>query len=169
MQHGSTGYECGTRSTGSTALHWPSVLQGFSGNLIVIALQSLQIESGSGSHLLENRIPYITSCWLTSIWDFIGKSKIKIKVASAWLVPTSQEQDHYIMDQIQQLGTYNNCQLFDINAVQMHLRVTTLSDVVDAQGKHITEELFKGARPTDWYSQLKWPRQLVTTTKQRNL
>jgi hypothetical protein len=39
-------------------------------NLIVIALQSLQIKSGSGSHLLENPsvwIPYITSCWLTSI------------------------------------------------------------------------------------------------------
>jgi hypothetical protein len=31
-------------------------------------------------------IPYITSCWLTSIWDFIGKSKIKIKVTSARLV-----------------------------------------------------------------------------------
>jgi hypothetical protein len=73
------------------------------------------------------------------------------------------------MDEMQQLGTYNNHQLFDITAVQMHLRVTTLSDVVDAQGKHITEEIFKGARPTDWYSQLKWPRQPVTTTKQWNL
>jgi hypothetical protein len=48
------------------------------------------------------------------------------------------------MDEMQQLGTYNNHQLFDITAVQMHLRVTTLSDVVDAQGKHITEEIFKG-------------------------
>jgi hypothetical protein len=75
------------------------------------------------------------------------------------------------MDKIRQLGTYNNCQLFDINAaVRMHLRVTTLSDVVNAQGKHITEEIFKGARPTDRYSQLKWPRQPVsTTTKQRSL
>jgi hypothetical protein len=56
------------------------------GNLIVVALRSLQIESGSGSHLLENPsnwIPYITPCWLTSIQDFIDKSKIKIKVASA--------------------------------------------------------------------------------------
>jgi hypothetical protein len=56
------------------------------GNLVVIALWSLQIKSRSGSHLLENPnvwIPYITSCWLTSIQDFIGKSKIKIKVASA--------------------------------------------------------------------------------------
>jgi hypothetical protein len=33
MWRGSTGYECGTRSTGSTALHCLSVLQGFSGQL----------------------------------------------------------------------------------------------------------------------------------------
>jgi hypothetical protein len=73
------------------------------GNLIVIALRSFQIKSGSGSHLLENPsnwIPYITPCWLTSIQDFIDKSKIKIKVASARLVPTSREPDHYIMDKI---------------------------------------------------------------------
>jgi hypothetical protein len=68
------------------------------------------------------------------------------------------------MDEIRQLGTYDNHQIFNINAVQIHLRVTTLSNVVDAQGKCITEEIFKGARPMDWYSQLKWPRQLVTTT-----
>jgi hypothetical protein len=118
------------------------------GNLIVIALWSLQIKSGSGSHLLENPsnwIPYITPCWLTSIQDFINKSKIKIKVVSAQLVPTSRKQDRYIMDEIQQLGTFNNHQLFDSNTVRMHLRLTTLSDVVvDAQGKCITEEIFKG-------------------------
>jgi hypothetical protein len=28
---------------------------------------------------------------------------------------------------------------------------------------------FEGMKPTDRYSKLKWPRQLVTTTKQRNL
>jgi hypothetical protein len=38
------------------------------GNLMLIALQSLQLESGSGLHLLENPeewVSYITSCWLT--------------------------------------------------------------------------------------------------------
>jgi hypothetical protein len=93
----------------------------------------------------SNWIPYITPCWLTSIQDFINKSKIKIKVVSAQLVPTSRKQDRYIMDEIQQLGTFNNHQLFDSNTVRMHLRLTTLSDVVvDAQGKCITEEIFKG-------------------------
>jgi hypothetical protein len=44
-----------------------------------------------------------------------------------------------------------------------------LLDVVDAQGKQITEEVFEGTKPTDRYSKLKWPRQPVTTTKQQKL
>jgi hypothetical protein len=56
------------------------------GNLILIVLQSLQLESGCGFHLLESPsewVPYIMECWLTSIWDFISRQKITIKVASA--------------------------------------------------------------------------------------
>jgi hypothetical protein len=39
------------------------------------------VESGCVFHLLEQPdewVPYITSCWLTSIWDFISKNKIMI-------------------------------------------------------------------------------------------
>jgi hypothetical protein len=142
------------------------------GNMIIIALRSLQIESGCGFHLLEDPsewVPYITACWLTSIQDFLDRNDIKIKVANARLVPTSREHDRYIMDEIWKLGIYDNCQLFHINVVHMHLKVTTLLDVVAAQGKQITEEVFEGTKPTDRYSKLKWPRQPVTTTKQRKL
>jgi hypothetical protein len=140
--------------------------------MIVIALRSLQIESGCGFHLLEDPsewVPYITACWLTSIRDFLDRNDIKIKVANARLVPTSREHDWYIMDKIRKLGIYDNRQLFDINVVRMHLKVTMLSDVVAAQGKQITEEVFEGTKPMDRYSKLKWPRQPVTTTKQRKL
>ncbi len=47
--------------------------------------------------------------------------------------------------------------------------MTTLSDIVDTQGKCITEEAFKGSILSDWYSSLKWPQQLVISTKQWNL
>jgi hypothetical protein len=73
------------------------------------------------------------------------------------------------MDEFRRLGLYNNRQLFDLNAVRLHLQVTTLSDIADAQGKKITKEVFAGMKPTDRYSKLKWPRQLVTTMKQWNL
>jgi hypothetical protein len=51
------------------------------GNMILIALRSLQLESGCGFHLLENPsewVPYITLCWLTSIREFLSRSKITI-------------------------------------------------------------------------------------------
>jgi hypothetical protein len=61
------------------------------GNLILIALRSLQLELGCGFQLLKSPsewVPYITECWLSLIRDFISRSKITIKVASARLVQT---------------------------------------------------------------------------------
>jgi hypothetical protein len=90
------------------------------GNMILIALRSLQIESGCGFHLLESPsewVPYITECWLTSIWDFISRSKITIKVVSARLVRTSRQHDCHVMDAIRQLEIYDDKQLFEVNAV----------------------------------------------------
>jgi hypothetical protein len=142
------------------------------GNLILIVLQSLQLESGCGFHLLESPskwVPYITECWLTLIQDFISRSKITIKVVSARLVQTSPEHNCQVMDAIHQLEIYDDKQLFDINAVQMYLQVTTLSNIVDVNGQRISDKAFKGQKLSDRYSRLKWPRQPVATMKQRNL
>jgi hypothetical protein len=49
------------------------------GNLMVIALRSLQLESGCGFHLLEcpsEWVPYIMDCWVTCIRDFLDRSKM---------------------------------------------------------------------------------------------
>jgi hypothetical protein len=40
---------------------------------------------------------------------------------------------------------------------------------VDANGHQISEEAFKGQKLSIRYSSLKWPRQAVVMTKQRNL
>jgi hypothetical protein len=115
------------------------------GNLMVIALRSLQLELGCGFHLLEcpsEWVPYITDCWVTCIRDFLDRSKMTIKVASARRVQPSREHDWFIMDEFRRLGLYNNRQLFDLNTVRLHLQVTTLSDIADAQGKKITKEVF---------------------------
>ncbi len=90
------------------------------GNLILIALQSIQLELGCGFHLLESPskwVPYITECWLTLIRDFISRQKIMIKVASARLMRMSRAHDCHVMDTIRPLEIYDDKQLFDINAV----------------------------------------------------
>jgi hypothetical protein len=51
-----------------------------------------------------------------------------------YLSADKQEHNCHIMDAIQQLGLYENKQLFDINAVWLHLQVITLSDIVDWGG-----------------------------------
>jgi hypothetical protein len=51
----------------------------------------------------------------------------------------------------------------------MYLKVTTLSDIMDAQGQQITKEAFKGKKLSNWYLKLKWPRQPVVMTMQCNL
>jgi hypothetical protein len=105
---------------------------------MLIALWSLQLELGSSLHLLENPdewVPYITSCWLTSIPEFLIQHKIKIMVVFARCVPLSREHDRHIMDKVCRLGVYNDKQLFDINAVHMYLQVMTLSNIVDAKGQ----------------------------------
>jgi hypothetical protein len=119
------------------------------------------VVSGCGFHLLEHPdewVPYITPCWLMSIQDFISPNKITIKVASTQLLPASQEHDCHILDAIQQLGLYNDKQLFDINAVQLYLQITTLSDIVDAKGIQIVNDAFNGKKLSDQYFALKWLR-----------
>jgi hypothetical protein len=103
------------------------------------------------------------------IRDFIARNKIKLKVVLARLVLASRENDCHLMDAVRKLGLYNDKQLFDINAVRMHLQVMMLSDIADAAGHRITEEAYKGQKLSDRYARLKWPRQPVITTKQRNL
>jgi hypothetical protein len=51
----------------------------------------------------------------------------------------------------------------------MYLQVTTPSDIVDAKGQMITDDAYRGQKLTDWYSMMKWSRQLVITTKQQNI
>ncbi len=126
------------------------------GNLILIALWLLQLESGCGFLLLERPnewVPYITQCWLTSIWDFVDCSKIKSKVATSRQVFASCEHDQYLMDECHNLGLYNSWQLFDLNAMKVYLQVTTLSDVVDGRGKCITVEAYTGKKqlPHFWH------------------
>jgi hypothetical protein len=64
------------------------------GNLILIALCSLQLESGCGKHILlhpNEYIPYLMACWLTSKQDFLACHKIQLEVTKAKLIGTSPE------------------------------------------------------------------------------
>ena len=106
---------------------------------------------------------------VTRARGFLDRSKMTIKIASAKHVQPSREHDQFIMDELRALGPRDNRQLLDLNAVRARLQVTTAPDAADAQGKKITKEALEGVKPTDRCSKMKWPRQPVTTAKQRSL
>ena len=121
------------------------------GNLIIIALQCLQLEVGCSFHILEcpdEYLPYITSCWLTSI--LIGfpasvaiRHKISLEVTSARLIPICRANDRHLMDDFHALRIFDNDQLYDLNLCRIYLQVMTLSNIMDGPGNWITDEAFK--------------------------
>ena len=142
------------------------------GTMILIELRSLQLESGSGSHLLESPstdLPYLTPCWLTSMRQFMARHSIQLAVAKAKLVPLARTHDRYLMDDFGLLSNLTPDDLYDINRVRIFLKVTTLSDITDGCGVYITEDAFSARPLSDRSPKLRWPRQPSITTRQRNL
>ena len=116
------------------------------GNLIIIALRCLQLEVGCSFHILEHPaeyLPYITSCWLTSIRDFLARHMISLEVTSARLIPICQVNDRHLMDDFHAHGIFDNDQLYNLNLCRIYLQVMTLSDIMDGPGNWITDEAFK--------------------------
>jgi len=67
---------------------------------------------------------------------------MKLEVTKAKVLPLCGEGDRYLMDDFRGLQNLDNSDLYDINRVQIFLKVTTLSVIVDAAGVSITEEAF---------------------------
>jgi hypothetical protein len=73
------------------------------------------------------------------------------------------------MDDFRLLPNLTNDDLYNINRVRIFLNVTTLSDITDGSGIHITEDAFAARPLSDRTSPLRWPRQPIITAQQRNL
>jgi hypothetical protein len=140
--------------------------------MILIELRHLQLESGSGSHLLAApsiRLSYITPCWISSMREFMASHGLQLDVAKAKIVPLVRDHDQYVMDDFRLLPNLTDDDLNDINRVPIFLKVTTLSDIADGIKTHITTDAFEAKQLSDRESPLRWPRQPYVTTRQRNL
>ena len=57
-------------------------------------------------------------------------------------------------------------QVKNINLVRIFLQVTTVSDITNAQGTHLTAAVWEANQLPDQYSTLQWPQQEQPTTQQ---
>jgi hypothetical protein len=142
------------------------------GKMMLISLESLQLEAGTASLLLTDPtpyLPYITPCWITSLRDFLRINQISIQFETPWNCRLSRRHDRFIMDVLRIDGNFSDQELINLNATRLFLQVATLSDIATADGLSLTPEAYFANPIFQRTSQHTWPRQLSVTAKQRNL
>lgn len=142
------------------------------GNMIIIALQTLQMEAGISKLLLtelSQPLPYITNCWITSLRAFMFFNNIALEFASTWNHCLTRKHDTFIMD-IFLRQQYSPMQLRHLNAVRLYLQVATVAEIASADGLRITETTLSAVKSTTRISLLpNWIRQPEITSDQRVL
>jgi hypothetical protein len=69
--------------------------------MIMIALQSLQMEAGISAHLLTDPTPllvYTEKCWILATRDFMAKNQLTLEFTNSWNFRTAREYDAFLMD-----------------------------------------------------------------------
>jgi len=73
-----------------------------SGRLILLSMSYVQLIIGSGESFLHKPFPkyerWLDHNWLTSLWCFISKIKLKITVKRQWKPSLPRENDVFLMD-----------------------------------------------------------------------
>ena len=139
------------------------------GQLLLLSLQTSQLESGLPNRLLEEtsiEIPYLTTTWILSMRQYMYNHNISIKVNSDLVINLLSPKDDYIMS-IKRLKTYAYGQQTDINLVRIYLQVSTIGEVSDPQDfKRISRDALQAIRPATFVNNSGWPRQLQPSKEQ---
>jgi hypothetical protein len=127
--------------------------------MIQALLETIQLESGIGSPILEDNRPldYIEWGWIPQIRDFLQHIAGKI-IGATKNPPRFRENNMYIMDS-PCISTMSYKESMLIHRCRIFLQVEVLSDISDAMGECILDSW---RNPTDTkpsFSTKKWPKQ----------
>jgi len=132
------------------------------GELIIISLSYLQLLVGS-THLSLN-LPYakyakwVERSWLTSLWEFLDRTRLTVEVRRAWLPQLPREGDSTLMSLFIESG-YGGKELAQLNQCRLFHQVFFISDIATANGKQIDGRYRQGVRFLSRRSKWKWPWQ----------
>ena len=133
--------------------------QDLTGSLIRATCQQLILELGTPDKLFQHSYAkyhtIATECWIKSTWQFADFYGITIDTdlptlqpqcpGDVFLIPLFQQQDDELLEQLSICRTY--------------LQVTTLADLLTADGKCIRKSIWEGKREETKYNNYHWARQ----------
>jgi hypothetical protein len=129
------------------------------------------VEAGVSFDLLQypqTELQYLTECWLVSLRRFCAEFDISIRCLHNHLPFMARRHNFFLMDQALLLN-FKRQELIDVNLVRTFLQVTTLSDIVSADGHFISLASWNGEHIPDRHSRIKFARQMRPTVYQRGL
>ena len=135
------------------------------GNMIIAQLELACVEVGTGSHLFSldfaTFAPLLTRCRIRSTWEFIDKCDIDL-YGTYSRSKLQREGDEFLMERllIRYSDYFSPKEIRNINKCRLYLRVLTLADIYECNGRIIYQKTLNGNRHKDRISTYKWPFQI---------
>jgi hypothetical protein len=129
------------------------------GQLLSTSYKQLRLEMGTTGFMTD--VSYkimketVTKTWITDLWEFLDKFQIQLR-DDIQQIKLQRTNDKSLTDEFIKAGCHDIV-LKELNECQMMLQVTTLADIVSADGKEITLNAWNGHK-NDRGSQYQWPR-----------
>ena len=143
------------------------------GKLLLLSLQSSQLEAGIPTLLLEEPktvVPYLTPTWILSMRQYMFNHNISITITDVKPPQLVSSTDEFIMSHSRLNDKYDVRAQKDINLVRIYLQATTIADLSDtADHRAISATSLNGIRSTDFIVNTGWPRQEQPSTSQIRL
>jgi len=108
------------------------------GTYLLHLCETLQVEMGLPGEIFHydfKEWSQATPCWLSQTWQYMSEQKITITTNIPSLSPQCIN-DQFLMLKFRQHG-YKGIQLAMLNKCRLWLKVTTLADITDGQGKEL--------------------------------
>jgi hypothetical protein len=127
--------------------------------MLLILLDTIQLESGIGQPILENckALEYLEWGWIPQIRDFLWHIKGQI-IGATMIPPIYRKNDSYLMDSTYLEGLSRRDKIY-IHRCRIYLQVETVSDITAADGTHIDPVWKRQDSTKPSRSLIRWPRQ----------
>jgi hypothetical protein len=127
-------------------------------NLLDAAWETTKIECGLGNNFMtlghRSVEKIISLMWMSTLWEFLDEYGIKLKKICQNLLVL--EGDCYLTHKSFKTGI---CDFQIFNFCRLYLQVTTLSDIITANGKQIRHSIWHGQNFKHHNKNEHWPRQ----------
>lgn len=148
-----------------------------------LTLQWAQWQSGHDKSILEDTtaaLPHLESRWLTSARQFLSTIQASVILDNSYVANKERRDDIFIMTHASQTGLFTTKDLVILNYCRLYVHITTLSELFDADGKHILPHLWHcqrepwfntstyvtlQQRPTEYHIRTVWQRYCRQWTK----